>query len=305
MSNLNEQNAVHSVGADQALVPRDKNRPLIFMHIPKCAGTSLDKCLSEGWQESRVFKLMGPTLYGDFQDYDSFSSSVRGWIHETWDNCPEDIDYASGHAGLRWFNHIYPNAQKLTLLREPITRIMSHWLYWRTFSETDRNNWGTYAPRLDLAKQDLRIFVNSPELASQVDNVIVRMLLYPHPLIPGGDFIPPEHDDTLIADAILAIRQFDFVGVVEERGLIFRLQAWLGRSLVLTSENVAREVPDNLRHPLKEDLSYETWQLLVARSRLDQCVWDHVVENYLKLNPRAIQVATIAYAMNRFTHLMR
>ncbi|CAM3246912.1 hypothetical protein [Asticcacaulis taihuensis] len=275
------------------------------MHIPKCAGTSLDTCLSKRWEASRQFKLLGPTLYGGFQDYDSFGPNVRHWIHEDWQNCPVDIDYAAGHAGAKWFDRLYSNGQKCTVLREPKMRILSHWLYWRTFSEADIGNWGTYTPRLELARCDLISFISAPELASQIDNVIVRMLLYPHPLIPGDDFIPPEHDADLIADAIEAIDQFDFVGVIEDSELISKLEAWLGYSLVLTSENISRPVPEDLRHPLRQDLTHDTWAILEARSRLDQCVWDYVVEKYVQANPRTMQVSAVAHSINRFAELMR
>ncbi len=292
-------------GEDDIGHPRDIARPLVFMHIPKCAGTAIDKCLRDGAPSDRQFNLLGPTLYGDFDDYDSFGPEVRGWIHEAGNDCPQDIDYVAGHAGARWFDRAYPNGQKITFLREPKMRILSHWLYWRTFSEAERSYWGTYSPRLDLAMSDLETFIGAPQLASQVDNVFVRMLLYPHPLVPGGDFISPEHDATLAAEAIAAIDRFGFVGLVEDRDLIPKLQAWLGRPLTLTAENVARPMPEALRHPLRDALTRRAWSRLESGSRLDQVIWDHVAKKGAKADPRAMQTAAIAYSVARFADIMR
>ena len=58
------------------------------------------------------------------------------------------------------------------------------------------------------AHRSLLEFLTSAQIACQTDNVAVRMLLWPHPLIPDDDFTREENDEVLIELALASLEAF-------------------------------------------------------------------------------------------------
>jgi hypothetical protein len=55
----------------------------------------------------------------------------------------------------------------------------------------------------------------------------LRMLLWPHPDIPDGDFIDPRADRRLVDAALARLEGFAFIDLVENPQMADDLQAWL------------------------------------------------------------------------------
>lgn len=98
-------------------------RPLFFVHVPKCAGTSLGQALAARF----------PVTHADYDHEPHW----RPWIAAKaarqdafcarLDLSPFDVIY--GHFPRR--RYAYPDAHFATVLRHPLDRALSHFSYWK------------------------------------------------------------------------------------------------------------------------------------------------------------------------------
>ncbi|GAN75912.1 hypothetical protein [Acidisphaera rubrifaciens] len=246
-----------------------------FMHIPKTAGTSLVLALRRALAPAASVGGFDASLFGDYADFDTFDAPTRAAIHLR----PHDLppaDFVAGHFALSTLMGRYPRARLLSVLREPRSRLLSLWLFWRSHSDEQLAGWGTWADRVRLARLPLAAFLRAPAVACQTDNMITRALLWPHPLIPDGGFIAPDDEAWLLTDARRRLAQLSFVDVVEVAGWEARLQAWLGRPLDLARCNETTPMPRGLRGDLARELTASAFDALAARSRIDTQLWTTV-----------------------------
>ena len=110
---------------------RKSYTPLFFIHIPKTAGTSFREAAIRQWGQHRV--------WSDYGDTEHTSKVVRDLVHRKSDYFgfqqhlhESRIRLLSGHAPVRYFRRIFPAAQLVTLLRDPIERTLSHYNTART-----------------------------------------------------------------------------------------------------------------------------------------------------------------------------
>jgi len=110
---------------------RKSNTPLFFIHIPKTAGTSFREAAISQWGQTRVWSDYGNTQHT--------SPIVRELIHQQSDYFgfqqqleESRIRLLSAHAPVRYFRRIFPAAQLVTLLRDPVSRTLSHYNTART-----------------------------------------------------------------------------------------------------------------------------------------------------------------------------
>jgi hypothetical protein len=197
---------------------------------------------------------------------------------------PEDIpphaDAVAGHLSPSTTRARFAELRQLTLLREPRTRIVSHWLYWRAQTNLSMRGWGDWVAYVKLARASLGYFLDDPDAAFATDNVITRFLVWPHPVIPDDDFIDEAHDQELVELALATLEGFDFVGVIEDQLVAERLARRLDTELVPIR---SAESPF-LRRPGNGDIAGQchdatATELLERRSRLDAVLWDHVAAN--------------------------
>jgi hypothetical protein len=132
------------------------------------------------------------------------------------------------------------------------------------------------------APEPLAHFLSWKKIAAQTDNLSIRMLLWPHRLIPPDDFIDPRNDDTLVREAIASLKQFAFVDVIENPKMPMNLQAWLGCSVKYLPANETTPTPPPLRRLLHTELVPEARDLIEARGRLDLRLWSLLVDDRIK-----------------------
>jgi hypothetical protein len=193
---------------------------------------------------------------------------------------PPQADLVVGHLAFSTFSGAYPCAQHLTILREPCSRLLSHWLFWRQCTDAELAPWGSWADYARKARKPLVDFISDPLLACQTDNMILRMLLWPHPLIPEDRFIDPVNDKNLLRDATKRLLKFDFVDIVDDPTFVHRLRAWLGGSFPYNRENATKPIPGPFRLPLDRELTAKAVDLLEFRSRLDLRLWARIAARH-------------------------
>jgi hypothetical protein len=284
--------------------PFDPSRSLAFMHIPKTAGTSLTAALICALSPDVVVAGFDRAVFGDFADFATLDEATQQQLLFLQDVLPAAVLIA-GHISLSFFQGRFAGSQFMTVLREPSCRILSHWLFWRGFTEEQLSPWGGWATRVRQARKPLVEFLREPSVACQTDNLTVRMLLWPHKLIPDDDFINPRHSDKLLAEARDRLQQFEFADVVENPQFPDQLRTWLGRPFGLGHENATRPVPTSLRQPFADALTEEAIDLLSERSLLDLELWKDVVARSLPgSDPHQLRQQTLLHTAARYGALM-
>jgi hypothetical protein len=251
--------------------------PIVFLHIPKCAGQAFRHGLSEALHPSTTLSFFDHSLFGAFDRFETIAPELKASIFGPEDQIPTNADFIGGHFAVSTARHFYPEANYCTVLREPTSRLLSHWLFWRQHSDEDMAPWGAqWGDLIRRARNPLADFLRDPELASQTDNLIVRMLLWPDPRIPADDFIRTGQDEALLKDAIAILRRFEFVDFIENPDCALNLEKWICSRFALKTVNATREASEGFPVNFGRELSAEALALLEERSRLDHVLWREV-----------------------------
>jgi hypothetical protein len=252
--------------------------PLVFLHIPKTAGIAVSSALLTAERPSRVFFGFDRAFFGGFSDFASVPAENRAYIHLTPESIPRNETFVRAHMALSTLRAAYPGGRFMVVLREPVCRVLSHFVFWRGFTAEQDQGWGGWAARSGLARGSLEAFLEAPDVACQIDNVATRLLLWPHTAIPENGMIDPAVDAELIAAAEARLDFVDFVDFVENTGIYANLAAWLGADIGAPARlNESGCMPDGLRVCLDGQLTARACVSLAARSRLDLALWEAVV----------------------------
>ena len=131
---------------------------LIFMHIPKCGGTTLKTILNRAVPESRRFRL-GSDIAGSRVALAALPDSER--LH---------IDLLYGHLSYGWHELLFPRqAWYFTIVREPVERVVSHYNYVRS------HEWHYLHSQVMDARMTVADYVESG-ITTEVNNGQVRQI---------------------------------------------------------------------------------------------------------------------------------
>ena len=248
-------------------------RPLVFMHIPKSAGIAVAHAMVDATRPQRVFFGFDRAFFGSFTDFASVPPENAAFIHLTPATLPPDETTIRAHMSLATLRAAYPHGRFMTVLREPVCRVLSHYAFWRAFPPEQHASWGGWAQRSRLAQQPLAAFLSAREISCQIDNVATRLLLWPHALIPDDAPIAPAHDQALIGEALARLDSLDFSGVLENPAFNTDLGAFLGVEVGPARHNETPTMPSGRRMRLDQDFTQEALSLLQACTRLDLALW--------------------------------
>jgi len=93
-------------------------KKILFDHLPKCGGTSLCTYLEDNYPKEKSFMIDGsnPEPY-----LDAFRKLAETHRYA--------FDLIAGHLANQLLDYVHPNTLKVTVLREPVDRIVSHYFY--------------------------------------------------------------------------------------------------------------------------------------------------------------------------------
>lgn len=253
--------------------------PRCFMHIPKSAGTSIHGALEIALPAGSLApQRMDTSPFCAFRDFELLPPPWRALI------AVEDADLrsmrsyraVSGHFSLTTLLQIAPSSAIGTILREPRTRTLSLYMYWRTPRIFDEMQ--PYSTQ-EYALGSLERFLAEPRVASAVDNQVCRTLLNGDTRIPDEGFIAEADVEDVASDAIRRLETLGFVGVLELgdsawRGLARLFHVSLEpRRLRVTGES-ANPVP---AAPGEKLLTANALDLVERRNAADRIVYDHAL----------------------------
>lgn len=167
-------------------------------------------------------------LFGGFDRFDEMPAATLATIAVDDAAAIGGFDIAMGHFGASSLAAHFAAGEMMTVLREPRTRLLSHYTFWRGWSADRHADWDPYdASRRAVASSWVE-FLTDPAIASQTDNLVARMLLSPHRSIPPDGFIDPADDDELVEASWALLDSFGFADVVESGDALWtRLSDWL------------------------------------------------------------------------------
>ncbi|APZ43477.1 hypothetical protein [Acidihalobacter ferrooxydans] len=274
---------------------RSLDHPLLFLHLPKAAGTRVFSLLQEVLRPRRTSYYLDRTQFCSFDDFTSLAPDIRATVltDERIENVSADL--IAGHVSRQTLLALCGSRQGnlLVIAREPRSRILSHWLYWKTYDARTRAAYGAWGDRIALAGLELADFLARDEIACQTDNIFLRMLLWPHPAIPDRGFIAETDDPRLLAEAESRLDGFAHADVVENPRMLTALESWLSHEYPLPASHfVLRRIEtlqaksgkkNNTASPeaLADcgDLGRQIAQaesLLERRTRLDARLWQRI-----------------------------
>ena len=99
---------------------RSKNRPkkVFFDHVPKCGGTSVTKYLQANYLLRKTFSIKTHAGSTSIEGFKTASQQTR-----------YKYDLVKGHNAHQLIAYVSPECIKVTVLREPVDRIISHYYY--------------------------------------------------------------------------------------------------------------------------------------------------------------------------------
>jgi hypothetical protein len=286
----------------QQPTPFDRSRTLAFMHVPKTAGSSMIGALVDALQPRHVLSGYDHILFGAYTDFASFDPAVQKMVYHAPDALPE-TELVVGHISYDTLIRRYPAAQFTTVLREPILRLLSLWIFWRGHSDARLAEWGSWANEVRLSRRPLEDFLRAPSLACQTDNQALRMLLAPHKLIPPNGAIDPKHDATLLALATERLRGFAYADVLESDRFLRNWQDWLGVPMSLPKLNETTKVPELLRSPLDREMTDDALRHLHRCTRLDLHLW-RLVAGWRLTQAERVRGDALLRGMARYAAMM-
>jgi hypothetical protein len=258
---------------------RREGTPKCFLHIPKSGGSSvhaaLENALPPGSLAPRRFDK---AFSGSAEDVALLGREMRDLIAFEPHEVRELGGYraVSGHFALDTLLEISDAESVATVLREPRSRLLSLYLYWRVPHIGD--SWAPHKTP-EHAHRPLREFLAEPKLAAIIDNQVCRMLLYGDVRLSAPGFVDPADVESLAADAIERLDKLGFVGVLELGQTVWSsLGAMFNVTLQPNAVNATEEhgplIPIG---PNERLLTAETLELLEQRNAADSLVYDHAL----------------------------
>ena len=249
-------------------------RPLVFNHIPKTAGTALTVALGRAVDPQHPFMATERNLLGG-REVQALSPAARSIVVSGPEEIPAGSDFVCGHISPATTRARFPHATEMTILREPKARLVSHWLFSRTYQDFMLRGWGAWADDVKAARVPLSEFLANPRIAYYTDNAITRFLITPHDLTPFDRFIDEADDDAVLEAAFASLDRFHFLGVLEDPDLATSLSTWLGHDVRIERANETQPLPPTRRCDVGAECAGAA-ELLAARTRLDARLWDRL-----------------------------
>ena len=101
-----------------------REEAIIFLHIPKTGGTTLRHILERRYRWDQIYTLKDPGFLSQIEKFKKFPSEKR-----------EAYRLIEGHLSFGFHRYLPGHASYITLLREPIARLLSFYYYARSHPE--------------------------------------------------------------------------------------------------------------------------------------------------------------------------
>ena len=278
-------------------------RPIVFNHVPKCAGTSVRNAIIAALPpDATTVYRVDVSLVGGYDRFDALRPRAAATFVHSPEEMPLGAELVTGHVAPGTTRPRYDERQEVTVLRHPGLRLLSQWVHSRALSDFDLRHFGhAGSTAFRVARGRLGDYLEHAMIAPNIDNTITRFLTWPHPRISPTAFIEERHDEEILDAALASIDRFDHVGLVEDPRFLERLGSAVGLTLADTRLNERRSVPRARRPHMSAELAGRTEELLARRTRLDEQLWIHVARRAMPdVEPEHVLKLTWERALQRY-----
>ncbi len=246
-----------------------------FVHVPKSAGSSVKNAVAARCDPATVASCeLDRVLFGGFDRYDELPARIRATIAVDGADALSGFDVVMGHFGVASLRPHFDLSEMMTVLREPRSRLLSLYTFWRGWTPERHADWDPYDASRRAVTASWGAFLTDPSIASQTDNVVARMLLSPHPSIPSDGFIEPTDEDEIVESASDLLDRFGFTDVVESgAGLWSGLTSWL-ETPVEPERTLVTQVPADT--DWSSAITAASAAALSRRTSVDAQLWSRV-----------------------------
>ncbi len=252
--------------------------PIAFLHLEKTAGISLATLLTDMFHPAQIdpdpCRTLAPHVATPFAGRPPAAIRRYALIY--------------GHYDLPSLRRLDAGRIVITMLRDPVERILSLYYYWRSIDLTVLPSGGSF-PAVAMAHRcSLLEFLetDSPVVRDHIDNFYVRRLTGLYGTGAQADRVTDSPSLALSA-ALTGLRQIDFVGVTEEMAAgVAALGSFLGFTppAVLPRANMAATnaaTGGGVFHAVdRENLTPAHWRTLTRLTRLDAVVYRAACERW-------------------------
>ncbi len=256
---------------------RPDQNGIVFVHLPKCAGTATTNAIRRAMSPKSEYIGLSISTFGCFEEFDTISDACRNTIVWNADDLPSGPEFVYGHLQFQFTRKAYPAHRFLLLMREPRSRLVSHWLYWRSNSDEALAPWGTWGEWIKSSRQDFDEFVSDRRAFCQTDNVAARLLLQPHPAIREGQLIDESEFGKIKVSLKEALDSIHFVGFTEDQNLSQKLETFIGQPLKFERDNATtiRSADRNL--DVRDQVQRIDPAMFERMTYLDKFVWEYAL----------------------------
>ena len=249
---------------------------LIFLHLPKAAGTTLKSIIRRQYDADSIFVVDDAVIDAFGETGWKSVSPMDRWkmARSSFDALPEnrkwEIDAVMGHMWFGWHELTPRPCTYVTILRDPIERAISHYRYMRRMKD--------HPVAEQIRDENISLYAYFEKgLSSRFDNIQTKFLT--------GDFDPNE---TATQTAISNLEtHFSVVGLLPVfDAALLQIADEMDWPLPLYRRR--NTAPKQTRG---DDVSEEAIAVIKDRNALDLSVYDHVHEN---MKSPARSVSTLA-----------
>ena len=107
----------------------DARRAIVYLHVPKTSGSAVTTGLVSAVAPLRFQPAYDRTGYGGFDGFGSMAPEMKRHLYLDIADLPGGSDFVAGHCAFSTFWTKYRDAQFVSFLREPVSRLLSFWLF--------------------------------------------------------------------------------------------------------------------------------------------------------------------------------
>jgi hypothetical protein len=246
--------------SSKAVTDSADNRPVVFMHIPRTAGTAVRVALLAHWPDQTYRMLMRP------------DELERAWREDPWSYA--GFRLITGHFGTEFIKRFRFPVFCATLVRDPVERVLSNYLFWKEIDlaglPASLASQVAYCRSEPLAKL---LQSDSPVAHARLINQQAKQFAARSSVEPGAAEIV--YGDDLLDCALTGAKLFDFIGFQDELepslNLLFaKLGTGVPPPVARREINATASSPENLALRADSDLR----RLIRQRNEIDLALYE-------------------------------
>lgn len=228
----------------QYLWAEKRPQKILFDHLPKCGGSTLNSYLQEHYPYRKTYTINGQEPQASVDRFKQMPQNVR-----------YGYDLINGHMANQLLDSVHPDCLKVTLLRDPVERIISHYFYARSIPFHYLHD------RIHAEGITLHDYVSMEDLSTELQNWYIKHF---SGLTADAVKHDPETAVSLAYDTLM--NRYDLVGFLDQYSAFIKSLQKLAN---LRHPYRTKRINVTQNKPTKDSIPAETLQRIRQFNDLD------------------------------------